>query len=106
MIYGTMSITMPLDLLEKIHDDVKSGAFRSKSAAVTEYAKIGIRISGYQDMLRDPKKAAEFQSKMQDIIHNEKLEGWLESMSTQQLDGLLGLMEIEKDKRYDQRRLN
>ena len=57
-------------------------------------------------MLRDPKKAAEFQSKMQDIIHNEKLEGWIESLSSQQLDGLLGLMEIEKDKRYDQRRLN
>ena len=106
MIYGTMSITMPLDLLEKIQDDIKAGSFRSKSAAVTEYSRIGIRISNYQEMLKDPAKAKEFQKKMQDVIQNEKLEGWIESLSSQQLDGLMGLMEIEKDKRYDQRRLN
>lgn len=106
MIYATITIRMPIPLMEKIEDDVKAGTFRSRTDALTQYIQAGVRISEYQAMLKDPTKAAEFQKKMQDIIHNEKLEGWLESMSTQQLDGLLGLMEIEKGKRYDQRRLN
>ncbi|MCY4492041.1 MAG: hypothetical protein OXC46_11375 [Thaumarchaeota archaeon] len=105
MIYGTITIRTPVTILEKIEHDVKTGSFRSRTDAITQYLQAGIRISEYQEMLKDPAKAAEFQQKMQAVIQDEKLEGWIESLSSQQLDGLMGLMEIEKDKRHDQRRL-
>ena len=106
MITGLATVSLSVEILEKIASDIAAGTFRNRSQAIAEYVQVGIRISGYQEMLKDPKKAAEFQKKMQDVVQNEKLEGWIESLSSQQLDGLMGLMEIGKDKRFDQRRLN
>ncbi|MCY4490000.1 MAG: hypothetical protein OXC46_00880 [Thaumarchaeota archaeon] len=103
--YANVTIRLPMDVMEKISNDVTTGQHKNKSTAALEYIKVGIRISEYQELLKDPSKSKEFQKKMHDIVQNEKLEGWIESLSSQQLEGLLGLMQIEKEKRYDQRSL-
>ena len=104
-LFATLSIRVPMQIAEKIEDDINTGMFSNKSSAVNSYLKVGIRISEYQIMLKDPEKAKEFQKKMHDIVQNENLEGWLESLSVQQLEGFLGLLQIEKEKRFEQRSL-
>ena len=58
----------------------------------------------YQEMMKDPAKAAEFTKKMQEILKEDQLIEWSQTLTSGQLDGFIMLLRMEKDNRVKQQR--
>jgi len=99
-----MNIRCDLSLVERINELVKDyrnprGVFKSSSEAVRELIKVGLEVHNYQDIMKDPQKAAEFQEKMQELIKNEEMDKWSETLNTQQLEGFATFMKLKLESR-------
>ena len=100
----TLRITLQeLDDIEK--HIAPEGHFLSLSEAVRELAKAGSRIKDFQKEMNDPKKALEFQAKMKELLQTEQVMPWAESLTDTQVEGYLGLLQMQKDMRYTQGKL-
>lgn len=75
--------------------------FNNTSEAIRECAKVGVKVHNYQEMMKDPEKANEFRQKMQDMLKNEEVFDWVETLSSDQIDGFLMALQMKKDKRYE-----
>lgn len=80
-----------------------NGKYNNMSQAIRELAKMGAQIVTYIEMMKDSKKSNEFLAKMNEIIKNENFEEFAQTLDTQQIEGFLMLLKIEKEKRYDQK---
>ena len=97
-----------LDEVEKhIYDEKTNpdGKFKDFSQAVRELSKMGSRLLDFQNMMKDPEKALEFQRKMQEIVETEKIFEWTPTLSDTQLRGFLMALLMEKDARYANKKL-
>jgi len=92
-----------LDNFEK--NVIPAGKFKNVSECIRELAKIGLKVIEYQEMMKDPEKNLEFSKKMQEIIQTENFDQFTQTLSTEQLDGFLMFMQIEKEKRIEQKNL-
>ena len=97
-----------LDEFEKnIRSDYKPVAkFNSLSECIRELAKVGNKVLQYQDMMKDPERANEFKEKMQEMLETQNMDEWSQTLSSDQLDGFLMFLNIEKEKRFEQKQLN
>lgn len=94
-----------LDDLEK---NVKSpqnpqGKFKNVSQCIRELAKVGHQVVEYQEMMKDPEKKNEFLIKMQEMIQTQNFDEFAQTLSTDQIDGFLMFLTMEKDKRFEQK---
>lgn len=101
---ATLSLRIDLADLEDLERNVKpNGKFHSVSECIRELAKIGNKVMEYQSMMKDPAKASEFQDKMHEMLQTEKMDEWSQTLTTEQLDGFLMFLQMEKDKRFEQK---
>lgn len=77
--------------------------FESLSECVREMAKVGCRVLEYQDMMKDPKKADEFKQKMNEMLQTSQMDEWSQTLTTEQIDGFIMFLNIEKEKRFEQK---
>lgn len=111
MIKRSMPITVRwlFSDIEEIEKHVKShsnpdGKFNDTSEAIRELVKVGAKVIEYQQMMKDPAKADEFRQKMNEMMQTDKMDQWSETLSNEQLDGVIMFLNIEKEKRYDQKK--
>lgn len=99
---------MLIDELEKmIHSRYNpDGEFSNASDAIRSLTELGIKVFQHKKMMQDPVQAKEFQSKMQDVIENQAVKEWTCTLSESQLNGFLLALEMEKDERHTQTKLN
>ena len=88
--------------MDIIESKVKVLRFTDVSDAVKKCTKIGLRVDDYQQMMKDPKRADEFQKKMQEFIRGEEVFEWTDTLDYSQLDGFLMALQMRKDERYKQ----
>lgn len=91
-----------LDDIEKL---VKSalnpdGKFANVSDVIRNCTKVGIKVHNYQEMMKDPDKAEEFRKKMQEMVKNEEIFDWVQTLTPDQIDGFIMALQMEKDNRY------
>jgi len=96
-----------LDDIEKL---VKSplnvkAPFSNTSQAIRECAKVGVKVHNYQEMMKDPEKADEFRKKMQEMLKNEEVLEWVNTLDNSQIDGFLMALQMKKDKRWEMKTL-
>ena len=92
--------------LDEFEKNVKpEGKYNNVSECIRELAKIGHKVIEYQEMMKDPEKSQEFANKMKEIIKTENFDQFTQTLSTEQLDGFLMFMQIEKEKRIEQKNL-
>jgi hypothetical protein len=101
----TISTRWELDTIEEIEKILKTpktpdGKFANVSLAIRECTKIGIKVHNYQEMMKDPEKANEFRIKMQEMVQNEEVFDWVQTLSPDQIDGFLMALQMQKDNRY------
>ena len=106
-----ISIRWPLHELDDIEKTILSaenpnGTFKDASSAVRELAKVGAKVVEYQVMMQDPEKASEFANKMQEMLKTDDMDQWSQTLTSDQLDGFLMFLNIEKEKRYEQKQFN
>lgn len=94
-----------LTLLDEIESLVKdphnpNGVFQSTSEVIRECVKVGLKVHNYQEMMKDPEKAEEFRKKMQEMIENEEMDKWADTLSSQQLDGVVTFLRLKQDARF------
>lgn len=94
-------VRLELQLLEQLEKLVDQNQFQDVSKALRECTKIGTQVIEYKSMMNDKTKSKEFISKMQDMIKNEDFENFAHTLDSQQIEGFLYLLKIEKDKRYE-----
>ena len=96
-----------LDELEKhvILKDRPDGKFNNMSECIRECAKLGLKLLDYQEMIKDPKQAEEFQKKMKDIIKGEEMFEWTHSLTEIQIEGFLQALDMERNSRYENTKL-
>lgn len=105
-----INIRCDFALAEKINAFVKDyrnpkGIFNSASEAVREFVKVGIEVHNFQDMMKDPQKAKEFSIKMQELIKNEEMDKWADTLTIQQLEGFSTFTKMKLDSRYKVQKL-
>ena len=101
-----ISVRVPHPLLDEIEIEIEKGEFRSVSDAIIKCTEVGLEAIKYKEMMADPVKAAEFATKMQEAIKEDEVSQWAETLSREQLDGFIMLMNMEKEKRYSIRKFN
>ena len=100
----------PVPLLDKIESFVKDsnnpkGVFDTVSDVIRESIEVGIKIRDYQEMMKEPKKANEFREKMLNYIKNEEVFDWARTLTTDQIDGYVMALQMEKDQRFKVQKL-
>lgn len=93
-------LRLDISQLESLENLVKRKKFKDVTKALRECANIGAQVIEYQDMMKDETKSAEFIQKMNDMIKNEDFEQFAHTLDSQQIDGFLYLLKLEKDNRY------
>ena len=78
--------------------------FRNKSSALVNLAMIGADVLDYKEMMKDPENVKEFTAKMQKHQEDETTTEHAATLTTQQLEGYIGMYKIELEGRYDQKR--
>lgn len=113
MIKRTTMISLRVDNndLDDLEKNIKSvtnpnGKFNNVSECIRELAKVGHKVMEYQEMMKDPEKKNEFVNKMQEMTQSENFSEFSQTLSTEQLDGFLMHLQMEKEKRYDQKTFN
>jgi len=106
MIKRSTMISLRIDNqdLDDYESHIKAGEYKNVSTCIRELAKIGYKLKKYQEMMKDPMKAEEFQKKMQEVINNNQIIEYAQTLTVDQLDGFIMLCQMEKDKRYEQKR--
>lgn len=97
-----------LDEIEKhVYDDRLNpdGEFENFSKAVRQLTLMGCKLLDFQKMMKDPAKAKEFQKKMREVIENEKVFEWTATLSESQLSAFSMALKMEKDSRYENKKL-
>lgn len=91
-----------IEELEKIirSPENPTGVFKDTSKAIRECTKVGIKVHNYQEMMKDPEKSEEFRKKMQEMLQNEEILDWVQTLAPAQIDGFLMALQMEKDNRY------
>ena len=91
---------------KKIQSPANSDAkFNNMSECIRECAKIGSKLLDYQEMMKDPERAEEFQKKMQDVIKHEQVLEWSQALSDSEINGFLMALQMEKETRYENKKL-
>ncbi len=93
-----------VEKLVKTHQN-PGGVFKNVSHAIRECTKVGIKVHTYQEMMKDPLKADEFRAKMQEMLQNEEIIDWVQTLTPEQIDGFLMALQMQKDKRYEVQKL-
>ena len=111
MVKRNVSISLRVDVrdLDEYEKKVRTeynptGQFSSLSECLRELSKIGNKVMDYQELMKDPEKAEEFRIKMQEMLQTQSMDEWSQTLSTEQLDGFLTFLQIEKEKRFEQKK--
>ena len=104
----TISVRIECNDLDELEKNIKTpqtpqGKFKNVSECMRELAKIGHKVLEYQEMMKDPEKKNEFVAKMQELIQTENFDEFSQTLTTEQIDGFLMHLQVEKDKRYEQK---
>ena len=94
-----------LDDLEKNINTPQTpqGKFNNMSECIRELLKIGHKVIEYQEMMKDPEKKNEFVVKMQEMIQTQNFDEFSQTLTVEQIDGFLMHLQIEKEKRFEQK---
>ena len=95
-------------VLDDLEKNVKTlhnpkGKFKNMSECIRELAKIGHKVVEYQEMMKDPDKKNEFVVKMQEMVKTENFDQLAQTLTVEQIDGFQMFLQIEKDKRIEQK---
>ena len=106
-----ISIRFDLSSIDEFERNVRSdykptAKFSNLSECIRELAKVGNKVLQYQDMMKDPKRADEFKAKMNEMLQTQSMDEWSQTLSNDQLDGFLLFLQIQKDKRFEQKQFN
>ncbi len=93
------------EFIDEVNRHVESNEYKNASVAIRKYSKLGLQITIYQKLMKDPEKAKEFQEKIKDFVEKEQHFEWAATLTTQQIEGFLMLLQMEKDERFKQHTL-
>jgi len=96
----TISLRAPHADIAGLVKFIDAGRFRNMSDAIRETSKVGARILNYQDAMADPARAEEMRKKMNEILRQDQIMGWAETLDDGQIEGFIQLLQLEKDRRY------
>ena len=100
----SVSVRVPNGLLDDLEMEIEKGEFRSVSDAVIKCTEVGLEAIRYKEMIKDPKKAEEFATKVKELVQQDELFTWAETLSTEQVDAFVSLLKMEKEKRVSVRK--
>ena len=105
-----VGLRLGAQLLDEFEKKIKSyknpdGKFTNMSECIRECAKIGSKLLDYQEMMKDPEKSKEFQKKLKEIIENEKVVQWSQALTDSQISAFAMALQIEKEARYENKKL-
>lgn len=90
------NISVSLDL--EVREILESlGPNRSQS--VSDAIRIYDQVLKYKNLMNDPNKATEFQTKMKERLEREKMVQWAETLSDVQIEGLVEFLQMQKEER-------
>ena len=94
-------IHFPYEMLEQLDKIRKDGHIESEAETIRQILKIGIFVHTMKSNVKDP----DFIEKMKALIKDEKLFDWLETMTTEQLQGIKVASELVLNGKYKQQNL-
>ena len=95
----SVSVRVPNSLLDDLEIEIEKGEFRSTSDAILKCTEVGLEAIRYKEMIKDPKKAEEFAQKVKELVQQDELFSWAETLSTEQVDAFVMMLKMEKEKR-------
>lgn len=93
-----ISMRCPTDWLDEV-EAFSDDRNEAMSEVIRSMTSIGMQVVHYQEMMKDPEKANEFQTKMRDVIEQGEVTKWVSTLELQQIEGFLGLLKLEKEGR-------
>ena len=100
-----VSCRVPVKTLEMIDNVIESGKFRSVSEVLEAAIDTFFKVQSHRSMMEDPAKAEEFRVKMQSVIEQEKYSEWLDTMTPDQMTGLIGMLEMAREGKWETQKL-
>jgi hypothetical protein len=94
-------INFPYEMLVQIAEVQEKGHIESENETVRQLVKMGIFVHTMKSNVNNP----DFINEMKKVIKDEKLFDWLETLSTEQLQGIKTASEIVIDGKYKQKKL-
>ncbi len=58
----------------------------------------------YQEMMKDPERANEFREKMNEMLQTQSMDEWSQTLTSDQIEGFIMFLQMEKDKRFEQKK--
>ena len=93
------SVYFRRDTVELLDDMVRTKKYASVSKAINVAVHTLNQVERYKTVIKDPVQAAEFQKKIQQIVQEDKVNAWAKSLTKTQLDGFIGFLTMEMERR-------
>ena len=93
------SVYFRRDTVELLDDMVRTKKYASASKAINVAVHTLDQVERYKTVIKDPVQAAEFQKKIQQIVQEDKVNAWAKSLTKTQLDGFIGFLTMEMERR-------
>jgi len=93
------SLRIPNNLLDRLENAVKDGKFSSVAEAIRKYTEVGMHVETYKTQIKDP----EFLKSIEELQKTEGVFKWTETLTDEQRDAIATALEMEKEKRYENR---
>ncbi len=100
-----VSVYLDREFVDEVNKHVATEEYKNASVAIRKFSKLGLQLTNYQKLMKDPEKANEFQQKVKEFVENEQHFEWAATLTTEQIEGFLMLLQMEKDERFKQQTL-
>lgn len=100
-----VSCRVTVKTLEAIDNLIVEGKFRSTSEVLEAAIDTFFKVNSFRSMTKDPAKAEELRMQMQSIIEEERYEEWMDTLTTDQMTGLIGMLEMHRDGKWQAQKL-
>ena len=100
-----ISTRVTVKTLEMIDELIEQRKFNSTAEVVDAALDTFFKVMSHRSIMADPSQAEEFRLKMQSVIEQEKYSEWLETLSRDQMTGLIGMLEMARNDKWETAKL-
>ena len=85
----TISVRMPIDLLEELDDLVQAKQYRDRSEAIITKIQDGNHLHELMEIAKDPELQKEMNEKIKSMLVNSDIEQTLQTMSIKEREAII-----------------
>lgn len=94
-----LRLYVEFETFEELHKLVKKHKFATVSAAGRRLIEMGIKLTAYQEIMKDPEKKEKFIEELNSFMDEEKIFDWVETLDDNTKKAIIMAIELDNERK-------